>query len=50
MVNLVNYNRNIYEWLGTASTFVVFGTQSTPPTPYQTNLWLNISQMGFSKI
>lgn len=40
---LVNYNRNIYEWLGAQSTFVTFGTQSVP-TPYQTSLWLNISQ------
>ena len=40
---LANYNRNIYEWVGTQSTFATFGTQSVP-TPYQTSLWLNISQ------
>lgn len=45
---IVNYNRNIYEYVGTQSSFVTFGTQSTAiysiPTPYQTDLWLNISQ------
>jgi hypothetical protein len=45
---IVNYKRNIYEYVGTQSTFVEFGTQSTAiysiPTPYQTDLWLNISQ------
>jgi hypothetical protein len=45
---LVNYNNHIYEYLGTQSSFVVFGTQSTVtysiPTPYQTPLWLDISR------
>lgn len=45
---LANYDRNIYEYLGTQSSFIEFGTQSSAlysiPTPYQTNLWLNISQ------
>jgi hypothetical protein len=45
---LVNYNNYIYEYLGTESSFVVFGTQSSVtysiPTPYQTPLWLDISR------
>ena len=40
---LANYERNIYEYLGTQSSFITFGTASAP-TPYQTSLWLNISQ------
>jgi hypothetical protein len=46
----VNYNKHIYEYLGTQSSFVVFGTSSVP-TPAQviyngtpSNTWLDISQ------
>jgi hypothetical protein len=46
---LVNYNNHIYEYLGTESSFIVFATQSSSgtysiPTPYQSSLWLDISQ------
>ena len=40
---LVNYNRHIYEYLGTQSSFITLGTQSII-TPAQTNHWLDISE------
>ena len=40
---ITNYNRHIYEYLGTQSTFIQFGTVSIP-TPAQTTSWLDISQ------
>jgi len=40
--NMVNYNKYAYEYLGTQSSFVQFGTMSVP-TPAQTNSWLSIS-------
>ena len=39
---IINYNRYAYEYLGTQSSFLQFGTASVP-TPAQTNIWLNIS-------
>ena len=39
---IVNYNRYAYEYLGTQSSFLQFGTVSVP-TPAQTNSWLSIS-------
>ena len=38
-----NYNRHTYEYLGTQSSFVVFGTASVP-TPPTTLHWLDISE------
>lgn len=40
---LANYNRHIYEYLGTQSSFIQFGTSSVP-TPAQTTSWLDISE------
>lgn len=40
---MVNYNRYAYEYLGTQSSFLQFGTVSVP-TPAQTSKWLNISE------
>jgi hypothetical protein len=40
---MVNYNRYAYEYLGTQSSFLQFGTASVP-TPVQTSKWLNISE------
>jgi hypothetical protein len=40
---IANYNRYAYEYLGTQSSFVQFGTVSVP-TPAQTDSWLNISE------
>ena len=38
-----NYNRHIYEYLGTQSSFIQFGTASVP-TPVTTSSWLDISE------
>ena len=40
---IVNYNSYAYEYLGTESSFIEFGTVSVP-TPAQNPVWLNISQ------
>lgn len=40
---MVDYNRYAYEYLGTQSSFLQFGTVSVP-TPAQTTKWLNISE------
>lgn len=40
---IVNYDRRIYEFTGTQSSFEVFGTQSVP-TPAQSDRWLDISE------
>ncbi len=40
---MVNYNRYAYEYLGTQSSFLQFGTASIT-TPAMTDKWLNISQ------
>ena len=39
---IINYNRYAYEYLGTQSSFLQFGTASVP-TPAQTTSWLNVS-------
>ena len=38
-----NYNRHIYEYLGTQSSFIAFGTASVP-TPATTDKWLDVSE------
>jgi hypothetical protein len=40
---IINYNRYAYEYLGTQSSFLQFGTVSVP-TPAQTDSWLNVSE------
>lgn len=39
-----NYNRDIYEYIGTQSIFTTYGTQSSILTPYNDELWINITE------